>query len=173
MGLKVVAVDVNDDMLEIVKKNGADAIFNSRTNQNYGAEIKKLTGSGCHGAAIYSNASPAYASARKILKMNGLLMAIGLPEKPLEFPAFEVVCNFYRIKGANTGTPKEMKKAVDFTAKHNIVPEVDFRKLEEMYVPDDLPRTRRMLTLLDASRPQMVDEMEKGEMKRRSVVLFE
>jgi D-arabinose 1-dehydrogenase-like Zn-dependent alcohol dehydrogenase len=152
MGLKVVAIDVNDDMLEIVKKNGADAVFNSRTNSDYAAEVKKLTGNGCNGVAVYSNASPAYVSARKVLRINGLLMAIGLPDKPLEFPAFEVVTNFYRIKGANTGTPKEMKKAVDFTAKHNIIPEVDFRKLEEM--------------------PRMVDEMERGEMKRRSVVLF-
>jgi D-arabinose 1-dehydrogenase-like Zn-dependent alcohol dehydrogenase len=153
MGLKVVAIDVNDDMLEIVKKNGADAVFNSRTNSDYIAEVKKLTGSGCHAVAVYSNASPAYASARKVLRINGLLMAIGLPDKPLEFPAFEVVTNIYRIKGSNTGTPKEMKKAVDFTAKHNIIPEVDIRKLEEM--------------------PQMVDEMERGEMKRRSVVLFQ
>ena len=154
MGLKVIGIDVNDDMLEIVKKNGADATFNSRTNQDYVAEIKKLTGSnGLHAVAVYSNASPAYATARKVLKSNGLLMVIGLPDKPIEFPAFEVVTNAYRIKGSNTGIPKEMKKAVEFTAKHNIVPEVDFRKLEEMQ--------------------QMVDEMERGEMKRRSVVLFQ
>ena len=152
MGLKVIGIDVNDDMLAIVKENGADAIFNSKTNPDYVAEIKKLTGSGVHAAAVYSNASPAYASARKVLKINGLLMAIGLPDKPLEFPAFEVVTNFYRIKGSNTGTPKEMKKAVDFTEQHHIVPEVDFMKLEEM--------------------PQMVDEMERGEAKRRMVVLF-
>jgi len=66
------------------------------------------------------------------LKINGLLMVIGLPDKPLEFPSFHIVANIYRIKGSNTGTPKEMKRAVDFTAKHEIVPEVVFRKLEEM-----------------------------------------
>lgn len=153
MGLKVVGIDVNDDMLEIVKKTGADATFNSRTDPDYVAGIKKLTGSGLHAVAVYSNASPAYATARKVLKVNGLLMVIGLPDKPIEFPAFEVVTNLYRIKGSNTGVPKEMKKAVEFTAKHSIIPEVDFRKLEEMQ--------------------QMVDEMERGEMKRRSVVLFQ
>ena len=153
MGLKVVAVDVNDDMLEIVKKNGADAVFNSRTNSEYATEVKKLTGKGVHAVTVYSNASPAYVTARSIVRMNGLVMCIGLPENPLEFPAFEVVTNFYRIKGSNTGHPKEMKKAVEFTAKHNIIPEVDFRKLDEL--------------------PQMVDEMERGEMKKRSVVQFQ
>lgn len=143
MGLKVIGFDVNDDVLEIVKKNGADAVFNTKTNKDYVAEVKKLAGGGCHAAAVYSNISAAYASAKTILKVNGLLMAIGLPDSPLEFPAFEVVTNVYRIKGSNTGHPKEMKKALDFTAKHKIIPEVDFRKLEEM--------------------PQMVDEMERGK----------
>ncbi|KAK3709392.1 hypothetical protein LTR37_010953 [Vermiconidia calcicola] len=152
MGLKVVGLDVNDDMLEIVKKNGADAVFNTRTNSDYAAEVKKLTGSGCHAVAVYSNATPAYHSARKVLKIKGLLMVIGLPDKPLEFQPFDVVANVFRIKGSNTGTPKEMKKALDFTAKHQIIPEVDFRKLEEM--------------------PQMVDEMEQGKATRRMVVCF-
>ena len=139
-------------MLSIVKKNGADEVFNTRTNPNWATELKKLTGSGCHAAAVYSDASPAYETARKALKVKGLLMCIGLPAKPLEFPAFDVVCNIFLIKGANTGTPKEMKKAVEFTAKHQIIPEVDFRKLEEM--------------------AQMVEEMEQGRAPRRMVVLF-
>lgn len=152
MGLRVIGIDVNDDMLEIVKQNGAEAVFNSKTNPDYAAQIKKLTGKGVDAATVYSNASPAYATARKVLRVNGLLMCIGLPEKSLEFPAFEVVTLAYRIKGSNTGHPKEMKKAVDFTEKHQIIPEVDFRKLEEL--------------------PQMVDEMERGEAKRRMVVVF-
>lgn len=153
MGLKVIGLDVNDNMLEVVKSNGADAVFNTRTDPDYVAKVKQLAGGrGCDAAAVYSNASPAYATARKVLKVKGLLMVIGLPDKPLEFPAFDVVANAFRIKGSNTGTPSEMKKAVDFTAKHQIIPEVDFRELEEM--------------------PQMVDEMARGVATKRMVVLF-
>ena len=153
MGLNVVALDVNDDMLEIVKKNGADAVFNTRTDKDFAAKVKELTGGkGCHAAAVYSNASPAYLTARQVLRVKGLLMVIGLPDKDLEFPAFYVVANAFRIKGSNTGTPAEMKKAVDFTAKHQIIPEVEFRKLEEM--------------------PEMVDEMARGVATKRMVVVF-
>lgn len=152
MGLQVVALDINDDMLAIVKKNGADAVFNTRTKQNYAEEVKKLTGTGCHAAAVYSNASPAYVTARKILKINGLLMVIGLPDTDLQFPSFDIVANIIRIKGSNTGTPKEMKKALDFTATHQIVPEVEFRNLDEM--------------------PQMYNEMERGVATKRMVVVF-
>ena len=153
MSLKVVGLDVNDDMLQIVRSNGADAVFNTKAKPDYAAEVKKLTGMGCHAAAVYSAAQAAYTTARQVLKINGLLMCIGLPDpKPLEFPAFDIVTNIFRMKGANTGTPKEMKKAVDFTAKHQIIPEVEFRKLDEM--------------------PQMVDEMERGIAARRMAVLF-
>ncbi len=153
MGLKVIGLDVNDDMLEIVKKNGADAVFNTRSDPGFAKQVKELTGSGCHAAAVFSDKSPAYESAKQVLKIKGLLMAVGLPAKPLEFESFQIVTNIYRVKGANTGTPKEMKKGVDFTAKHNIIPEVQFRKLEEM--------------------PQMYDEMERGVATKRMVVLFE
>lgn len=152
MGLKVAAFDVNDDMLEIVKQNGADAIFNTRANPDYAADVKKLTGTGCNAVAVYSNAGPAYVTARNVLKVYGVLMVIGIPDKPLELPVFDIVTGAFRLIGSNTGTPKEMKKAVDFTAKHQIIPEVEFRKLEEL--------------------PQMYDEMERGVAKRRMVVLF-
>lgn len=152
MGLKVVGLDVNDDMLDIVKENGADAVINIKSNAKYVEEVKNLTGGGCAAAAVYSNANPAYETAKKILKTTGLLMVIGLPDQPLQFQAFDVVANAYRIKGSNTGTPAEMPKAVEFTAKHQIIPEVVFRKLEEM--------------------PQMVDEMEQGKASKRMVVVF-
>ena len=152
MGLKVVGLDVNDDMLDIVKQNGADAVFNTRTNSNYVEDVKKLTGKGLHAVAVYSNASPAYETAQKVLKINGLLMVIGLPDNPIQFAAFPLVANMFRVKGSNTGTPHEMKKGVEFTAKHGIIPEVDFRKLEDM--------------------PDMVAEMEKGTARRRMAVVF-
>ncbi|KAF2095598.1 alcohol dehydrogenase [Rhizodiscina lignyota] len=152
MGYKVIGIDVNDPMLEVAKQMGADATFNSLKNPNYVEEIKKLTDGGVHAAAVYSNATPAYQSATKVIRINGLLMVVGLPVKPLEFPAFDIVVNNYRIKGENTGIPQRMKKAVDFTAKHNIVPEVEFKKLEEM--------------------PQMVKDMDAGKASKRMVIVF-
>ena len=55
-GCKVVAIDINDSTLEVCKKQGADAVFNSRTNKSYVDELKKLTNGGAKAACVFSNA---------------------------------------------------------------------------------------------------------------------
>lgn len=55
-GVKVVALDINDSTLEVCKKQGADAIFNSKTNTNYVKELKELTQGGVKAACVFSNA---------------------------------------------------------------------------------------------------------------------
>lgn len=74
MGYKVLGVDINDKTLEVFKKQGADAIFNSMTNKSYVDELKKLTSGGVHAAAVFSDADAAYAGAPAILRLNGLIM---------------------------------------------------------------------------------------------------
>ena len=56
LGYKVVAIDINDATLDVCKKQGADAVFNSRTNQDYQDELKKLTNGGAKAACVFSNA---------------------------------------------------------------------------------------------------------------------
>lgn len=153
MGLKVVGLDINDQMLDIVKKCGADVAFNPKSKPDFYKDIRKLTNSrGCHAAAVFSDSNAAYSTAQRALCFNGILMVVGIPEKPLEFSAAALSLGLFRIKGASNGTPEEAKKAVDFTVKHRIVPELEFRKLEEM--------------------PEMWDEMSQGKASRRMVVLF-
>lgn len=120
MGYKVIGLDINDSQLEMAKKVGADAIFNSMSNKNYAEEVKKLTdGKGVHAAAVYSASNAAYAGAPDVLRTGGLLMVIGIAPKPLDFiTTFDLTTGRYRIKADSTSIPQRMKKAVDFTAKH-------------------------------------------------------
>lgn len=153
MDLKVICMDLDDSKLEIVKGYGADAVINPKTNTKFHKDVRKLTGKrGCHAAAVFSDSQAAYNTAQRALDFNGILMVVGLPEKPLQLPAFPISLGMVRVRGAGTGTAKEMKKAVDFTAKHQIIPEVTYRKLDEM--------------------PQMWEEMKAGGPQRRMVVLF-
>jgi propanol-preferring alcohol dehydrogenase len=55
-GYKVVAIDINDATLDVCKSQGADAVFNSRTNKSYAEELKKLTNGGAKAACVFSNA---------------------------------------------------------------------------------------------------------------------
>ena len=152
MGFKVVGVDINDEVLESVKELGADAVVNSKTTPNFADEIKKITGKGAHAAAVFSAAQPAYVSALDLLRTGGLLMVIGIAPKDLQVSTFDLTTGRYRIKADSTSIPQRMAKAVEFTAKHNIQPAVEFRKLEEL--------------------PQMFVDMQGGKAKCRQVVKF-
>lgn len=154
MGIKTIALDINDSQLAMAKKLGADATFNSKTNTNYIEDIKKLTdGKGCHAAAVYSGSNIAYAGAPNLLRAGGLLMVIGIAPKGLDFiNTFDLTTGRYRIKADSTGIPQRMQKAVDFTGKHGIQPEVEYRTLEDL--------------------PRMVEEMQQGKAEKRQVVVF-
>ncbi|KAF2119702.1 alcohol dehydrogenase [Lophiotrema nucula] len=154
MGFKVIGLDVNDAQLQVAKDLGADAVFNSMTNKNYVEEIKKLTdGKGCHAAAVYSAAYAAYAGAPDVLRTGGLLMVIGIAPKGLDFiNTFDLTTGRYRVKADSTSIPQRMPKAVEFTGKHSIQPEVEFNKIEDL--------------------PRMVADMHAGKADKRQVVIF-
>jgi D-arabinose 1-dehydrogenase-like Zn-dependent alcohol dehydrogenase len=120
MGVKVIGLDINDSQLEMAKKAGADAVFNTRTDKNYAEELKMLAdGKGVHAAAVYSAANAAYTSAPNVLRIGGLLMVIGIAPKPLDFiTTFDLTTGKYRVKADSTSIPQRMKKAVDFTGRH-------------------------------------------------------
>lgn len=55
-GCKVVAIDINDATLDVCKKQGADATFNSRSDKDYASKLKELTNGGAKAACVFSNA---------------------------------------------------------------------------------------------------------------------
>jgi D-arabinose 1-dehydrogenase-like Zn-dependent alcohol dehydrogenase len=158
MGLRVLAIDVNDDILAMAKAQGADATLNSRTNASYAADAKALMdrgnlNKGADAVAVFSAADAAYKSAPKLVKLGGIIMVVGLPEKGVTFDALDIARGTYRVRGDSTGVPRRMKKAIDFTAKHNVRPEVEiYTSLEDVN--------------------GMVERMKKGEVTKRQLVQF-
>jgi len=152
MGYKVVALDINDATLDVCRHQGADAVFNSRTDKDYVEELKKLTNGGAKAACVFSNADPAYAGVPSILRLGGVMMVIGLPHNPLQISSMDLALGRYKIKSGNTGIPQQMPKAVKFLAQHNIKPEVQHRKLDDLN--------------------DMVTEMKEGKATKRMLVTF-
>ena len=54
-------------------------------------------------------------------------MFIGIAGKPIEVSTFALCTGAYKVVADSTGIPQRMKPAVQFTAKHGIVPEVEIR----------------------------------------------
>lgn len=153
MGLKVIGIDVADANLEETRRLGADAVFNSRTNPNYLDEIKELTGGGCHAVAVYTNVNAAFTGVPALIRLGGTMMVIGIPPEPLQISAMDLVLGKFKIKADSTSIPQRMKKAVDFTAKHRIMPNVDVREGLE-------------------SLQGMIDEMKQGKNTKRTAIVF-
>jgi alcohol dehydrogenase, propanol-preferring len=80
-------------------------------------------------------------------------MVIGLAHNPLQISSMDLALGRYKIKSESTSIPQRMKKAVDSLAEHNIKPEVQFRKLEELN--------------------DMVNEMRSGTATKRMLVTFD
>lgn len=80
------------------------------------------------------------------------MMVIGLPHDPVPISTMDLALGRYKIKSESTSIPQRMKKAVDFLAKHKIVPEVQLRKLEDLN--------------------DMVNEMRSGTATKRMLVTF-
>ncbi|KAM0335541.1 hypothetical protein ACHAQA_000589 [Verticillium albo-atrum] len=153
MGLRVVGIDVADANLAETKRQGAEAVFNSRDNPAWAQDIKKLTGGGVRAVAVYTNAAPAFASAPSCLALGGTLMVIGVSKEPLQVNVMDLLLGNYQIKADSTSIPQRMGKAVKFTEEHGIMPVVEIRKgLEEL--------------------PAMVQDMEEGKVTKRQGITF-
>lgn len=155
MGLKVVAIDVNDKALEVCKSQGADMTFNSMSRAgDYVNELKRLTNGGAHAAAVFSASAAAYKAAPSILRTGGILMVIGISSSPLEVSTMDLAIGTYQIKAESTSIPQRLAKAVNFTAEHHIIPEIEIRPgLEDV--------------------DQMIRDMKEGRSSKRMAVCFE
>lgn len=60
-----------------------------------------------------------------LLKSHGKLVLVGLPEKPLELPAFPLLAGRKMIAGSCIGGIKETQEMIDFAAKHDVKPDIE------------------------------------------------
>jgi len=151
MELKVIGLDINDDVLQEAKESGADVVMNSR-NADFEAEIRKATNGGADAAVVFSAAQAAYDTATKTLKIGGILMVVGLPSKPIQFGALDLMKKLYQIRSESTGPPQQMPRALEFISKHEIKPKVATYKLEDIH--------------------EMIELMQSGKSKSRMAVVF-
>jgi uncharacterized zinc-type alcohol dehydrogenase-like protein len=71
-----------------------------------------------------------------LLRLNGTLCLVGLPETPLTLSAFSTVTNRRSLSGSMIGGMKETQEMLDYCAEHDIVSEIEMvnvDKLDEAY----------------------------------------
>ncbi|MBX3212586.1 MAG: alcohol dehydrogenase AdhP [Labilithrix sp.] len=118
MGLRVAAVDVADDKLELAKRLGAEIVVNAKKDDP-AARLQAEIG-GAHASLVTAVSTAAFAAGIDVLRRGGTCVLVGLP--PGEFPApiFDVVLKGITIRGSIVGTRLDLDEALDFAARGKV-----------------------------------------------------
>lgn len=73
-----------------------------------------------------------------LLKVDGTLVELGIPEHPLEIPAFPLAGGRRSISGSMIGGIPETQEMLDFCAEHKVTPEIEV--IEGSYVNEAYER---------------------------------
>ena len=148
---RVVAVDINQDKLDLAKESGADLVVNGKEVEDVAGYIQEKTG-GTHSAVVTAVSKVAFNQAIDSVRAGGTVVAVGLPSEYMELSIVKTVLDGIRVVGSLVGTRKDLEEAFDFGAQGLVVPVVET-------VPVD-------------TAVEVFDQMEKGEIQRRKVLDF-
>lgn len=131
MGMRVIAVDVSDEKLELAKKHGAEFVVNAK-DKDPATAINEYTKGGSHGVLVTAVHPQAFGQAIAMARKGGTIVFNGLP--PGEFPApiFDIVFKGLTIRGSLVGTRQDLEEALDFYARGKIHPTVHECKLDDV-----------------------------------------
>ncbi|CAI9758178.1 unnamed protein product [Fraxinus pennsylvanica] len=120
-GAKVTVISTSiNKKKEAIEKLGADLFLVSRDPE----EMKSAAGT-LDGIIDTVSAHHPILPLLGSLKPHGKMVLVGVPEKPLELPAFPLLSGRKLIAGSGIGGMKETQEMIDFAAKHNILPDVE------------------------------------------------
>ncbi|UZJ77070.1 alcohol dehydrogenase AdhP [Fictibacillus sp. KU28468] len=148
MGFNVIAVDIQDEKLELAKRLGADLTVNGRNNDPVQV-IKEKTG-GVQSAISVAVSRIAFEQAYHSVKRGGTLVVVGLPADELPIPIFDTVLNGVSVKGSIVGTRKDMQEALAFAAQGKVKTNIETAPINQIN--------------------EIFDKMEKGEINGRYVL---
>ncbi|AUJ26073.1 alcohol dehydrogenase AdhP [Virgibacillus dokdonensis] len=128
---KVIAVDINDDKLQLAKEVGADVTYNVKNVANVDEVIQKEIG-GAHAAVVTAVSKAAFNQAVNAVRPTSKVVNVGLPPEKMDLDIIKSVLDGIEIIGSLVGTRKDLEEAFMFGAEGKVVPVVQPRKLEEV-----------------------------------------
>lgn len=128
MGLRVIAVDVAENKLELARSLGAEAVINAAV-MDPAAEVHRLIG-GVHGVLVTAVSVSAFEQALGMLRPGGTCSLVGLPPGHFPTPIFDVVLKRLTIRGSIVGTRQDLKETLDFAAAGRIHAQVESQPLD-------------------------------------------
>ncbi|XP_038726386.1 probable cinnamyl alcohol dehydrogenase 9 [Tripterygium wilfordii] len=127
-GLKVTVISSSPDKRsEAIDRLGADGFIVTKDP----AQVKEAVGTMDY---IFDTISAVHALTPLLdmLKTNGKLVTLGLPEKPLDLTIFPLVLGRKLVGGSNIGGIKDTQDMLELCAKHNITADIELIKIQDV-----------------------------------------
>tara|TARA_R110001583_G_C5656603_1_gene409271 strand:- start:237 stop:1271 length:1035 start_codon:yes stop_codon:yes gene_type:complete len=151
LGLRVCAVDIDEQKLAHATELGADAVVNA-IHGDAAEAVKKITNGGAHGVLITAPSLVAFNQGVAMTRKRGTCVLVGLPPGEFPIPLFDVVSDCSTIRGSSVGTRLDMAEALAFAADGKVKADIELQPLSA--INDVLKR------------------LEKGEVPSRVVLDF-
>lgn len=147
MGMKVIAVDIDDKKLELAKSLGAFLTINAKTED----PVEKLSGmGGAEGVLVTAVGTSSFSQGFGMLAKKGTMSLVGLPPGDFPLPIFDTVLTRKTIRGSIVGTRLDLEESLQFAAEGKVASHYSLDKLENIN--------------------NIFEKMEKGQIEGRIVV---
>jgi propanol-preferring alcohol dehydrogenase len=131
-GAKIIAMDIDDQKLDVAKKNGADITINSKKEDPVKAIMELTDKLGADAVIDFVNASKTVETDMQFLRRRARLVLVGLFGGELKLSLVMMPTRAYKIIGSYTGTIADMIELVSLARRGVIKPVVSNRfKLEQ------------------------------------------
>ena len=131
-GAKIIAMDLDDQKLDVAKKNGADNIINSKKEDAVEAIMELTDKLGADAIIDFVNASKTVETHMQFLRRRARLVLVGLFGGELKLSLVTMPTRAYKIIGSYTGTVSDLIELVSLARRGVIKPVVSNRfKLDQ------------------------------------------
>ena len=131
-GAKIIAMDIDDQKLDVAKKNGADIAINSKKEDPVKAIMELTDKLGADAVLDFVNASKTVETDMQFLRRRARLVLVGLFGGELKLGLVTMPTRAYRLIGSYTGTIKDLVELVSLAGRGVIKPVVSDRfKLDQ------------------------------------------
>jgi propanol-preferring alcohol dehydrogenase len=142
MGLKVAAIDIDDEKVMLAEELGVDLAFNAGRRSPVN-KINALCG-GVHGALVAADSPQAYEQAIRMLRRGGTCVVIGISKEAMSISPFELVIKGLTVRGSLIGSRRDLWEAMELVSAGSVMPRIETRPLEEVNAALDSLRGRRV-----------------------------
>jgi propanol-preferring alcohol dehydrogenase len=126
-GARIIAMDVNDDKLQVAKQSGADLVINSKKEDAVKA-VMELTGNlGADAVIDFVNATNTVEIDMQILRRRARVVLVGLFGGALQLNLVTMPTRAYKLIGSYTGSMTDMIELISLANRGVIKPLVSNR----------------------------------------------